>query len=70
VILELFFFSLIIDIDQIKILSLIFTDLAVTEVTPAGLVLKEITPGFIPEKIQAVTEPKLIIASDLKEIEL
>jgi acyl CoA:acetate/3-ketoacid CoA transferase beta subunit len=50
--------------------SLIFTDLAVIEVTPAGLILKEIAPGFTPEEIQAVTEPQLIIASDLKEIEL
>jgi acyl CoA:acetate/3-ketoacid CoA transferase beta subunit len=50
--------------------SLIFTDMAVIEVTAAGLVLKEIAPGFTPEEIQAVTEPKLTIASDLKEVEL
>lgn len=50
--------------------SLIVTDMAVIEVTQAGLVLKEIAPGFTPEEIQIVTEPKLIIASDLKEIEL
>ena len=48
----------------------IFTDLAVLEVTPEGLLLKEIYPGLTPEDIQSVTEPKLIIASDLKEIEL
>lgn len=48
----------------------IFTDLAVIEVTPEGLVLKEYYPGVTPEDIQAVTEPKLIIAPDLKEIEL
>jgi acyl CoA:acetate/3-ketoacid CoA transferase beta subunit len=53
-----------------KCVSLIFTDLAVIEVTPPGLVLKEIAPGFTPEEIQAVTEPHLIIARDLKEIEL
>jgi acyl CoA:acetate/3-ketoacid CoA transferase beta subunit len=50
--------------------SLIFTDLAVIEITPKGLVLKEIAPGFTPNEIQAVTEPHLIIAKDLKEIEL
>ena len=50
--------------------SLIVTDMAVIEVTGAGLVLKEIAPGFTPSEIQMVTEPKLIIASDLKEIEL
>jgi acyl CoA:acetate/3-ketoacid CoA transferase beta subunit len=53
-----------------KCVSLIFTDLAVIEVTPAGLVLKEIAPGCTPEEIQTVTEPHLIIARDLKEIEL
>ena len=50
--------------------SLIVTDMAVIEVTPAGLILKEIAPGFTPDEIQKVTEPQLIIASDLKEIEL
>lgn len=53
-----------------RCVSLIVTDMAVIEVTPAGLVLKEIAPGFRPEEIQMVTEPKLIMASDLKEIEL
>jgi 3-oxoacid CoA-transferase B subunit len=48
----------------------IFTDLAVIEVTDKGLLLKEIYPGLTPADIQSVTEPKLIIAPDLKEIEL
>ncbi len=51
-------------------MSLIVTDMAVIEVTPAGLVLKEIAPGLTPDEIQEVTEPPLIIASDIKEIEL
>jgi len=50
--------------------DMIFTDLAVIEVTPRGLLLKEVYPGLTPENIQSVTEPKLIISSDLKEIEL
>jgi acetate CoA/acetoacetate CoA-transferase beta subunit len=50
--------------------SLIVTDMAVIEVTPAGLVLKEIAPGLTTDEIQTATEPQLIIASDLKEIEL
>jgi 3-oxoacid CoA-transferase B subunit len=50
--------------------NMIFTDLAVIEVTPKGLVLKEIYPGLTPEDIQSVTEPELIIAPDLKDIEL
>jgi acyl CoA:acetate/3-ketoacid CoA transferase beta subunit len=47
----------------------IFTDLAVLEVTPKGLVLKEIAPGLSAEEIQSVTEPELIVTPDLKEIE-
>jgi 3-oxoacid CoA-transferase subunit B len=50
--------------------NLIFTDLAVIEVTKEGLLLKEIYPGLTPDDIQSVTEPKLLIAPDLKEIEL
>jgi 3-oxoacid CoA-transferase subunit B len=51
-------------------INLIFTDLAVIQITPEGLLLKEVYPGLTPEDIQSVTEPKLIIAEDLKEIEL
>jgi len=50
--------------------SLIITDLAVIEVGAEGLILKESAPGFTVEEIQEVTEPQLIIAGDLKEIEL
>lgn len=50
--------------------SMIFTDLAVIEVTPEGLLLREIFPGLTPEDIQSVTEPELLISPDLKEIEL
>lgn len=50
--------------------DLIVTDLAVVEVTPKGLLLKEIAPRWTPEEVQALTEPRLIIDPDLKEIEL
>ena len=50
--------------------DLIVTDIAVIEVTPKGLVLKEVAPGWSAEEVQALTEPELIIATDLKEIEL
>jgi 3-oxoacid CoA-transferase subunit B len=50
--------------------DLIITDLAVIEVTPEGLLLKEVAPGWTPEEVQALTEPELTIAPDLKEIEL
>jgi 3-oxoacid CoA-transferase subunit B len=46
------------------------TDLAVIEATPDGLVLKEVAPGWTAEEVQSLTEPTLIPAPDLKEIEL
>ncbi|MBN2241767.1 MAG: 3-oxoacid CoA-transferase subunit B [Acidobacteria bacterium] len=48
----------------------IFTDLAVLEVVPEGILLRELYPGLRIEDIQSVTEPKLLVAPDLKEIEL
>ncbi len=48
--------------------NLIVTDLAVIEVTPEGLVLLEVTPGYKAEEIQAVTEPQLKVSPELKEI--
>lgn len=48
----------------------IFTDLAVIDVTDKGLVLEEIAPGWTVEEVQALTEPKLIVNADPKEIEL
>lgn len=50
--------------------NLIVTDLAVVEVTGKGLVLREVAPGWSVEEIQAVTEPELIVADDLQDIQL
>jgi len=50
--------------------SLIVTDLAVIEVTKEGLVLTEIASGWNVPEVQALTEAKLVPATDLKEIEL
>jgi 3-oxoacid CoA-transferase B subunit len=50
--------------------SLVITDLAVIEVTRAGLVLKETAPGWTVREIQNLTEASLRPAPDLKEIEL
>ncbi len=50
--------------------SKIFTDIAVIEVTKSGLVLREVAPGWTAEEVQALTEAPLIIAGNLKEIEL
>ncbi|MBM3153822.1 MAG: 3-oxoacid CoA-transferase subunit B [Chloroflexi bacterium] len=50
--------------------DLIITDVAVLEVTREGLVLREIAPGWTLGDVQAITEPQLKVAPDLKEIEL
>ena len=46
----------------------IFTNLAVIYITINGLVVREVVRGLTSEDIRVVTEPKLIITSDLKEI--
>lgn len=50
--------------------DLIVTEMGVMEVTDKGLVLKEINPRFTVEEVQDATEAELIIAEDLKEIDL
>jgi 3-oxoacid CoA-transferase subunit B len=48
------------------VVNMIVTELGVIDVTPDGLVLREIAPGITPEQVQKVTEPKLRLAPDLK----
>lgn len=53
-----------------KCVDLIITDVALIEVTSKGPILREFVPGWTVGDIQGITEPKLIIAPDLKEMEL
>jgi 3-oxoacid CoA-transferase len=48
----------------------IVTDLAVIDVTPDGLVLREVAPGVTPEYVQERTEPPLRLAEDCQEMQL
>ncbi|HCT37199.1 MAG TPA: succinyl-CoA--3-ketoacid-CoA transferase, partial [Firmicutes bacterium] len=48
--------------------DLIVTDMGVIEVTPQGLVLREIAPGVTVEEIKAATAAALTIAPELKEM--
>lgn len=41
--------------------GMIVTDLAVIDVTPAGLRLREVAPGFSPEEVQGLTEARLVM---------
>ncbi|MDD5288490.1 MAG: 3-oxoacid CoA-transferase subunit B [Dehalococcoidales bacterium] len=52
------------------VVKLIVTDLAVIEVTPEGLLLREVAPGITTEDVQSVTEPRLIISPNLREMAL
>ncbi len=48
----------------------IITDLAVLDVTPAGLVLRETAPGVTVDEVRAATEPEVAVADDCCEMAL
>ena len=48
----------------------IYTNLAVIDVTPAGLLVVEMIPGMTLEKLQSLTEPKLQLAPGYKDMML
>lgn len=50
--------------------DLIITEMGVMEVTDKGLVLTEINPEFTVEDVKNATEAELIVADDLKEMEV
>jgi 3-oxoacid CoA-transferase subunit B len=52
------------------VVKLIITDLAVIEVTPKGLLLKEVASGITAADVQSVTDAPLIVSPDLCEIKL
>jgi 3-oxoacid CoA-transferase subunit B len=52
----------------VSVVDLIVTDLAVIEVTPQGLLLREVAPGVTPDDVQKATEPALRHVHDLKTI--
>jgi len=48
----------------------IVTDLAVIDVTPEGLVLREVAPGWTADEVQAFTEVKLVVRGAAPEMKL
>jgi len=48
----------------------IVTDLAVIDVLPEGLVLRELAPGWSPEEVQAATEASLLVRGQVREMRL
>ena len=52
------------------VVKLVATDLGLFEVTERGFLMREIAPGYEPEEVQTLTEAKLIIAEDLRKLEV
>ena len=53
-----------------RCVNMIITDIAVMDVTEDGLLLKETAPGWTAEDVQALTEPRLIVVTDLKQMSI
>jgi 3-oxoacid CoA-transferase subunit B len=54
----------------LKCVQHIVTDHAYIDITPEGLVLRELAPGVTVEQVQKLTEPKLKIAPDVREMKV
>jgi len=54
----------------LKCVNHIVTEYALMDVTPKGLVLRELAPGVTVEQVQAITEPKLTVAPDVREMKI
>ncbi len=52
----------------VRVVHAIATEMAWIDVTPQGLVLREIAPGLSVEDVQRVTEARLIVSPDLKQM--
>ena len=57
-------------VTAVGVVSLVATNLGLFEVTPKGFLLREIAPGYSAAEVQAVTGAGLIIADDLKELQV
>jgi len=56
-------------ITGLKVVDTIATEMAWIKVTSDGLLLEEIAPGLTVEDVQRVTEPRLLISPQLKEMD-
>jgi 3-oxoacid CoA-transferase subunit B len=52
-----------------KVVNTIVTEMAVIQVTPAGLVLEEVAPGMTADEVQKFTEAKLIVSTQVRVME-
>jgi 3-oxoacid CoA-transferase subunit B len=52
----------------VGVVNMIVTEMGVIDITPQGLLLREIAAGFSPEDVQKATVPRLSFAPDLKSM--
>jgi acetate CoA/acetoacetate CoA-transferase beta subunit len=52
----------------VGVVDMIITEMGVIDVTPVGLVLKELHPDFSVQQVQDATEAKLAVSPDLKSM--
>ncbi len=52
-----------------KCVNTIITDHAYIDVTPNGLLLREVAPGVTPADVQRLTEPKLLVDPELRTMQ-
>jgi len=50
--------------------DLIITDLGVIAVTPEGLILKEVAPGWTAQEVQELTDAVLVVDPAIREVDL
>ena len=52
------------------VVKLLVTDLGLFEVTEAGLLMREIAPGYAPEEVQELTDAHIVVSDGPKEMEV
>lgn len=54
----------------LECVDIVVTDLAVVDVSPEGLALREVAPGWTPDEVQSLTGAPLITTGRVPEIHL
>ena len=54
----------------VRVVDMVFTDLAVIRVDSGGLVLEEVAPGWSAKEVQHLTEAPLLVSPQLREMTL
>ena len=54
----------------VAVVNRIITDMAVIDITPAGLILRELAPGITEAEIRQATAPPLHIEGDVRQIQV